>query len=120
MGAEEHPRPGKRKKISFNALPRLTQAEQDEFIKQVRQEEAQAVERLAREFPTHRKRAKKADNKDDESKKIPEEMDLLEELERFELQDIRHDMIELKKAEIQRRLEENRIALERLKKTRVT
>lgn len=46
-------------------------------------------------------------------------MELLEELERFELQDIRHDMIELKKAEIQRRLEENRIALERLKKTRV-
>lgn len=44
--------------------------------------------------------------------------DSLEELDRLELEDLRHDMIELKKEEVERRQEENAQALATLKKQR--
>lgn len=74
------------------------------------------MRQLARDLDLYPKHAKKADNKDDELESISKYEKDLEDLERLEFLDIRHDMLELKKAEIQRRLEKNRVALERLKK----
>lgn len=112
MDAKENPRPKKKANIG-NLFPHA-QAGPDEFDKYIQQEKAKTSEQLLRDLGMLPKPAKKTDKKDEESKNISEEM---EDLERFELEGLRHDMIELKKVEIQRRLEENKIALERLKKS---
>lgn len=119
MSAEENPRPGKRKKADWlsDLFPRV-QAEPDEFDKYIRQEEAKTSEQLLRDLGMLPKPTKKTGKKDEGSKNISKEMEELEALERLELEGLRHEMIELKKVEIERRLEENRLALERLKKRR--